>query len=175
MVKAIDCTKDRSLSGLDASSGCLVAFDNVDYKFPHPFIIALVDQLVPVTKVEGRPPKGIHLLYTPNDAQIGQEHWILVPQGRAIEFLGQKLAGNGSRVPDVHQIDYRRYTKDRAYVVERAYSGFKAVHHALRTHPDGLGFYAPLLESGKLIAELIPKSRLVFSSVLREQPFRTRT
>jgi len=154
MAKSINCFENKSLSDLDIVPGQVVAFDNIDYECPHPFILAIPEKLVRGFEDH---PRGIRLIYWHGCDSKDREEWTLHTRGRMIGLWSPqtKYESRGkTRVPNVKiMTNANEWYGNNAYVIERAYSGRDAVQNGLQSVGLGLDFYADCMEKGELITE----------------------
>jgi hypothetical protein len=144
----IDTTKTLKL--LNIIPGQIIGFDNSDLEMPfqEPFLLA-IPRLIRRGFYDN--PKGLRLIY--NSPRGESEKWTLHIKGATLGLWAPAINDQGKKIPHITRISEQGFTHGNAYVIESAYSGKQAILEALRNNKQGLDFYAPLLESGKLNIE----------------------
>lgn len=158
MADKIEYSKNKSLLELDIIPGQIVAFDNNDYEWPHPFLLAIPEKLV---KGFEETPKGIKLIYWHGCDSADREEWTLHTQGKMIglwspnvEYREDYKSKSRTKSPNIKIMkNGKEYFGNNSYVIEKAFSGKDAVLRGLQNAGFDLRFYADCMEKGKLVME----------------------
>lgn len=129
MLKKINAGEGISLDKLDLSTG-LVAFENSESEYLHPFIIVHPERLVRGYDGHLATLRGLKLTHLPEPGK--KEDWTLYIKGNIINLWSPKSEGEDKKTRIViPNVELSTPIGTAHYVVESAYSGREEIAQAL--------------------------------------------
>lgn len=141
MGKSISVFARNNWEELEYSPGELIAFDNSDSEWPHPFLI-MKHERGACWHFDGQ--GSINFVYWPHNGERAERR--VHPVGYALGLWPFSSDGE----PIFEKV--RDWPSERPYVVERAYAGRDAIIKALGEQ-RGYARYAEMIDEGTLITD----------------------
>ena len=149
MAKSINEFENKSFSELDIIPGQVMALDNNDFEYPHPFLLAVPEKVV---KGFEDAPNGLKVLYWGRPwAESEREEWTVHTKGKVLGLWSPRCINQKKYAPSFFMADAKEF--NNSYVVEKAYSGGEAIQNALQEFKGDMRLYADCMKKGKLITE----------------------